>query len=76
MAQADPAQSLRVTNSRLKVDTGFGSNLIAEAYVENSSDKFAKDVTVTIEIIRRGHAFTTEVNLQYFFAERAASFFN
>ncbi|MDQ7825027.1 MAG: hypothetical protein RDV48_19660 [Candidatus Eremiobacteraeota bacterium] len=47
VAQADPAQSLSVTSCKLKTDSSFSNNLVVEAYVQNGSDRRAKDIQVT-----------------------------
>jgi hypothetical protein len=48
VAQADGSNAVQVTNSRLKSDGSYANNLVVEAYVENTSDKCANDVSVSL----------------------------
>lgn len=40
-----------VTNSRISKTTDFAENLLVEAFVENTTDKYVKNVTVTLQVI-------------------------
>jgi len=48
VAQADASNAVQVTNSRLKSDGSYANNLVVEAYVENTSDKCANDVSIAL----------------------------
>ncbi len=46
IAQADPTANVTVSNCKLKTDGSVTNNLVVDAYVENTGDKCANNVSV------------------------------